>query len=267
MTRPSKSVLQKHSKTCALILEGNQIKVRLLNERVETNVPVHVDWVRFTCLRRNAPVPPIETLFPSPVEDASVEPINMVERESRGQRLAVLRKVLAMLPQAEFTPGAQALELAERVCEVLGEGFTVAPEKRKGHDFYGARWSIERNGDECGWVGFGASGDGPRQQAQAKTMHVNLYGTACTFAQNGWRDHLANLIDEVNGTLTRIDLALDFFEGIAGGMERIKQDYEGGLMDSGGRRLKCNMVGDWCNGRARSFLLRQQRSGQANQCL
>jgi phage replication initiation protein len=262
MTRPTRSVLNKHSKTCSLVLEGNEIKFRLQAERIETGTLVHVDWVRFTCLLRNAPMPGIETLFPTPTPDVDMEPVSEQERTERGQRLLRLRKLLAKLPNAEFAPSAQAMELAERVAETLGEDFTVAPELRKGHDFYRHRWSIERNGSEVGWVGFLASGDSPRQQAQAKTMHVNLYGTACTFAQNGWRDHLANLIDDVGGTLTRIDLALDFFEGITGGMERIKRVYENGLCDVAGKRPKCNMVGDWCNGKARSFYMGSKEAGK-----
>lgn len=262
MTRPSQSVLQKHSKTCSLVLDGNQVKARLIAERIETNSHVHVDWVRFTCFLRNAPIPGVETLFPQPYKEQEFELLSEWEREQRGIRLARLRKLLDKLPHHEFTPSAQAMELAERVAETLGQGFTVAPELRKGHDFYRHRWSIEREGQEVAWVGFLASGDSPRQKAQSETMHVNVYGTACTFAQASWRDHIANLIDEMGGKLTRVDLALDMFEGIAGGMERIKQDYETGLMDSGGKRLKCNMVGDWMNGKARSFYIGSKEAGK-----
>ncbi|GKS83034.1 replication initiation factor domain-containing protein [Acidovorax sp. SUPP1855] len=262
MTRPAKSVLNKHAQTCALVLDGNQVKVRLQAERLATGVPVHVDWVRFTVLLRNAPLPGPEILFPTPSADDEAEPVSGMERDQRGVRLMRLRKLLAQCKDADFSPAAQAMELAQRVCETLGPDYMVAPEVRKGHDFYGRRWSIERNDVEVGWVGYLASGDSPRQQAQAKTMHVNVYGSACTFAQSGWRDHMANLIDDVAGVITRCDLALDFFDGIRGGMDRVKADYEAGLMDSGGRRLKCNMVGDWCNGKARSFYVGSKEVGK-----
>lgn len=262
MTRPARSVLNKHSKTCSLVLEGSEIKARLMAERFETRVPVHVDWVRFTCLLRNAPAPGVETLFPSPLPDDGIEPLTMHERSEQAYRMLRIRQVLSKLSPAEFAPSAQAFELAVRVCETLGEGFIVAPDLRKGHDFYRHRWSIERNAVEVGWVGFLASGDSPRQQAQAKTMHVNLYGSACTFAQNGWRDHLANLVDDVAGTLTRCDLALDFFDGISGGMDRIKAEYENGLCDVSGKRPKCNMVGDWCNHNSRSFYIGSKEAGK-----
>ncbi|MDE2429956.1 MAG: replication initiation factor domain-containing protein [Burkholderiales bacterium] len=262
MTRPARSVLNKHSKTCALVLEGSEVKARLLAERIETLAPVHVDWVRFTCILRNAPLPGVETLFPAPSKDVEDEPQSLHERSERGIRLMRLRKLLSKLPQSDFSPSAQAMELAERVCETLGDDFVIYPEIRKGHDFYKHRWSIERNGVEVGWVGFLASGDSPRQQAQSRTMHVNLYGTACTFARHGWRDHLANVIDEVSGVITRCDLALDFFEGLSGGMERVKFDYENGLCDVGGKRPKCNMVGDWCNHKSRSFYIGSKEAGK-----
>jgi len=263
MTRPARSVLNRHSQTCALVLDGNEIKARLIADRAASSVPVHVDWLRFTCLLRNAAFPSIDTLFPA-AQSAHWDDSSEAERDEQAHRMASLAKLLRTLPDADFTPSAQAMELAQRVCEVLGDGFTVATEVRKGHDFYRFRWSIERNGNEVGWVGYLASGDSPRQQAQAKTMHVNLYGSACTFAQAGWRDHLANLVDEVGGNLTRCDLALDFFEGLDGGMARIKAEYEAGLMDVAGKRPKCNMVGDWSDGgrKGRSFYIGSKEAGK-----
>lgn len=261
MTRPARSTLSRYSKTCALVLEGSEVKARLMAERIQTGASVHVDWVRFTCLLRNAAIPSVDTLFPQTLADVpdTRSAYDLSEDDRRRGRIA---KLLRGLPDAEFSPSAQALELAQNVCETLGEAFTVAPELRKGHDFYRHRWSIERNGQEVGWVGFLASGESPRQSAQAKTIHVNLYGSACTFANFGWRDHLANLIDESHGTITRCDLALDFFDGIAGGMDRVKSDYEAGLCDVGGNRPKCNMVGDWCNHMSRSFYIGSKEAGK-----
>ena len=91
---------------------------------------------------------------------------------------------------------------------------------------------------------------------------MNLYGTACTFAKPSWRFEMADLVDQVSGVITRCDLALDFFDGITGGMQRIQADYENGLMDSGGKRLKCNMVGDWMNGKGRSFYIGSKEVGK-----
>lgn len=54
MTRPRKT---------DLVLDGNEVKLRLTAERRETGTPVHVDWVRFTVQLKNAPIPDVETLF------------------------------------------------------------------------------------------------------------------------------------------------------------------------------------------------------------
>ncbi|WP_367068613.1 replication initiation factor domain-containing protein [Oryzisolibacter sp. LB2S] len=261
MTRPAGTRLNKHSKTCALVLDGSEVKARLMIERRETKMPVHVDWVRFTALVRNAPTPEVDVLFPEPVELLS-----LAEQDESERRKKRLRKMLAELPDPQYAPGGQALELAEKVASILGDEFVVVSELRKGHDFYAKRISIERHGSEVGWVGFGASGDSPRQKAQSQTLHVNLYGTACTFAKAGWRDAIADLVDELDAKITRVDLALDFFDGLAGGMRRIKADYEHGLMDCGGKRPKCNMVGDWSNGpvegKGRSFYIGSKEAGK-----
>lgn len=241
MTRPAAN---------ALVLDGQEIKLRLLAERMQTRTPVHVDWLRFTVFLRNADTPSAALLF-------GPEPFNVWEAAAHR-----VHKLLADLPDADHWAGAQAMELAQRVAVALGESFSVAAELRKGHDFYRHRWSIERNGQECGWVGFLASSDSPRQRAQANTMHVNLYGAACTFADAGWMDRMAAIIEEQAGTITRADLALDFFDGMPGGLDQVLGDYKAGLLDVGGKRPKCNMVGDWANGLARSFYVGSKEAGK-----
>lgn len=236
-----------------LVLDGNEVKLRLLAERRESKTPVHVDWLRFTVQRRYAPLPDVDTLFPRP-ESSSVWDADNRQR--------AFDKLLAELPGNEFEAGAMAKELGERVADALGHEFAVCAELRKGHDFYRHRWSIERNGVECGWVGFLASSDSPRQAAQARTLHVNLYGAACTFAVWGWMDRIASIIEEHKGEITRADLALDFFDGMPGGMKGVQADYIAGAMNVGGKQPKCNQVGDWCNHRARSFYFGSKEAGK-----
>lgn len=217
-----------------LVMDGSEVKLRLIAERTSHKTPVHVDWVRFTTQLRNAPAPSVDLLFP-----------NTVSVWDNDYRKALMQKTLRDIPDADWLPSAQALDLANEVANALGKEFTVNPELRKGHDFYKFRWSIERNGAECGWVGFLSSGDSPRQTAQASTIHANIYGAACTFAEHGWNHRIADIVDAHDAKLTRADLALDFFDGIPGGMEKIKADFEAGLCNSNGKRLKCNMIGDW----------------------
>lgn len=226
MTRPSRS---------ALVLDGSEVKYRLEAERLASKTPVHVDWVRFTTLRRNAPYIPVSFLFPDPNT-------NIWDDDYRaGQQARVLREI----PDCDFDAAAQALDLAQTVAAALGPDFAVNSEFKKGHDFYKFRWCIERNSAECGWVGFLSSGESPRQKAQGQTIHCNLFGMACTFAAHGWRDRLADIVEQREATLTRCDLALDFFDGYKGGIKAIRDDYNEGRCNVGGKFLKVNFVGDW----------------------
>lgn len=257
MTRPAASKLNKHSNTCSLVLDGDVVKLRLQAERFETKSMVHVDWVRFTCLLRNAPAPSIDDLFPQPGNTALRCAPSVWD-----DRWTELRKAMVGMSDPDYAASVQAKDLAVRIAEAMGADFEVFPEIRKGHDFYRHRWSIVRNDVEVAWVGYLASGDSPRQAAQSKTLHANIYGSATTFAETGWNHRIADVCEDVNGWLTRVDLALDFFEGLSGGMERVKDDYMAGLCDSGGKRLNCNMVGDWANGKGRSFYIGSKEAGK-----
>lgn len=252
MTRPA-----------ALVLDGNEVKLRLQADRTKSSGAVHIDWLRFTTELKHAPIPTLEVLFPTPVQDSLLNPRSIAELDIEQYRRMKLLRILRDMPDHDFAASAQAHALAQKVCKALGPDFSIEPEVKKGHDFYRFRWSIVRNDAECAWVGFLASGESPRQQAQAKTIHVNVYGSACTFARGDWRHRMANLIEEVNGKITRIDYALDFFDGIRGGLERIRDDWHAGLMDVNGRRPKANTVGPWVDGgRGRSFYFGSKEAGK-----
>lgn len=252
MTKVSHSVL---------VADGDQVKLRLQAERLASKSHVHVDWVRFTCFRRNVvptflaldqgPSPSFEDMQLSVLELHTRRVTRMVQDWSREHR------------DPEFIDAMQqAYDLAKELCIALGNDFYVHHQIGKGHDFYRFRWSIYRNDHECGWVGFLASGDSPRQQAQAATIHANLYGAACTFASTGWNSRVADIVDMHDAKLTRADLALDFFDGYTGGMESIVDDYKAGAMNVRGNKPKCNMVGDWCNGAERSFYFGSKEAGK-----
>lgn len=247
----------------ALVIEGNEVKLRLQADRIKSGGVVHVDWLRFTCELKNAPVPVAEVLFPSPLTDTLENPRSIAEQDLEQYRRTKLLRILREMPDAEFAASAQAHALALKVCKALGPDFSVDPQLNKGKDFYRFRWSITRNDAEVGWVGFLASSESPKLDALAKTINVNVFGSACTFARGDWRHRMANLIEEVNAKITRIDYALDFFDGIRGGLERIRDDWHAGLMDVNGRRPKANTVGPWVDGgRGRSFYFGSKEAGK-----
>lgn len=244
MTRPNQS---------ALVLDGETVKLRLQAERSASGSAVHVDWLRFTVARRNLPAPSVDELFPLTGGDAGA-----------WDKAAEVARHLASVPDCDTDLYSQAKELGEEVSARLGREFAVNPEARKGHDFYKHRLSIERNGSEVGWVGFGASSESPRQQAQAKTLHVNVYGEACTFAEHGWAGRMADFVDARAGTITRCDLALDFFEGYSGGIERVADDFEAGRMAHRGKNPSHNVVGPWRGVKhtGRSFYFGSKEAGK-----
>lgn len=240
-----------------LVLDGEDIKARLMAERMATKSVVHVDWLRFTVYRRYC-LPSEDVLFPLPVTDNIWDVTN---------RLPLLKSAIDGLQDGELTATAEAYELAQDVVDVLGPDFEVASEIRKGHDFYKYRLAIERNGQEVGWVGFISAAKkkttkNKGQLAQGATLHCNLYGAACTFAQHGWADNMARLIDFRRGDITRCDLALDFFDGMSGGVDQVVEDYKAGLCNVGGKELVCNQLGDWIHGKGRSFYMGSKEAGK-----
>lgn len=255
MTRPAPS---------ALVLEGNTVKARLFADRLQSKVPVHVDWLRFSIHLRNAPA----KVFDRPFSDITV--LNLSQREElkryedREHSAKWLHDYLRELEHDKrYSAAGQAHTLALQVVDILGHQFTVAPMAEKGHDFYAKRWPILHGGVEAGWVGFGASSDKPTQQQQANTLHVNLYGRACTFAPYGWKEKIADFIEDLDGWLTRIDLALDFFDGHpSAGMDDFVNQYRSGLMDVYGKRPATAVGGDWPNERARSLYIGSRNNGK-----
>jgi len=233
----------------ALVLDGNVVKLRLMAERQASNSMVHVDWLRFTVRLRNAP--PFLT-------DKRAEPTSIWDE---GYRLNRLLSIINELPDHERDACGQASDLADRVCMALGFEFNRGADLGKGHDFYKRRWPIQRNGAEVGWVGFGAASDSPKQRAQAESLHVNLYGVACTFAEHGWSDRMAKIIDELDGKITRADLALDFFDGFSGGIERVLEEYRAGLCDNYGHRPVMRDI-NWAKGCSRSLYLGSKEAGK-----
>jgi phage replication initiation protein len=240
------------AKNC-LVLDGHEVKLRLQAERSRAKTPVHVDWFRFTVPRRRSPTPSVDRLFP-----LKPDPLANVWEED--YRMAQINQMLSMLADCDFEASAQAWELAETVAAAIGPEFGVAVEMRKGHDFYRHRWSIERNSTECGWVGFLSSDT--KHASQSATLHVNLYGAACTFAAPGWHDRLADIVEAREGVVTRCDLALDFFDGLAGGLDAVVDEYLAGACDVYGKRPKSNCVGDWLNGVERSLYIGSKAAGK-----
>lgn len=262
-----------------LVLDGNAVKVRLQADYISSGSSVHVDWLRFTIHRINLDTPSIDDLFPKAqdialpgvelgewaksIDDSGAYAPRYSDDVYRENRFNEMKRILSAMPDSDFAPAAQAKDVAIRVANILGADFHLNTELLKGQDHYKYKWSITRNGKECAWVGFLASSLSHKQQQQSKTIHVNITGTACTFAIQSWPAAMADFIIETKANITRCDLAVDFFDGINGGMERIKSDYENGKMKNKGHQPSCNMMGDWTvRGGARSFYVGSKEGGK-----
>lgn len=259
-----------------LLLVNHQIKVRLHAARVEDWSYIHIDWLRFTVNRRHAPIPSVELLFPEP--DGSIDYMAAHDGWSESQRAAAHAEVkhrrqrvvrlFKDLPDPDYQASSQAFTLAEHVSAILGPDYSADALIQKGKDFYRFRIDILRKGTPVGWVGFLASGNGKRKDNQNNTLHVNLEGMACTFAQRGWNDVMANFIEEHRGVITRIDLAADFMDGMGDKghgdvFKRIFDEYECGLMDHLGHRPDSDVSGDHLSKKkGRSFYLGSRAGGK-----
>lgn len=260
-----------------LVLANNhEIKVRLHAAKVAEWSYIHIDWLRFTINRRHAPIPSVELLFPQP--DGAIDyqaardgwsqgQIDAAHGESRAIRQRVVN-LLRDLPDPDYHASSQAFTLAEEVAEILGSDYTADPLIQKGKDFYRFRIDILRKGHPVGWVGFLANGGGKRAENQNNTLHVNLEGMACTFAKRGWNDVIANYIEEHRGSITRIDLAADFMDGMGDNghgdvFERFFSEYKSGLMDHLGHRPDSDVSGDHLSKKkGRSFYLGSRAGGK-----
>lgn len=221
------------TKQSALVLEGREIKVRLMAERAARGSFVHVDWLRVTFQLRKCPAPSVDVLFPKNIQD----PTDLYF--GSGQRTDLEKVVhphLNELTQDELFAADRAYELGKQIAQTLGQDFAIESQLLPGRDFYKYRYTLSRKGYPIGWVGFLSASNGKYRTSQDKTVHLNLEGMGCTFAQHGWREKMADFIDEYGGLITRADLALDFFDGLKGGFDRVKADFLSGKMDCQGRR-------------------------------
>jgi len=217
----------------ALVLEGRQIKLRLMAERAKRGSFVHIDWLRVTFRLRNLPAPSVEVLFPRPLSEIADPYFGSCNRPALEK---IIHPHLDELTQEELMVADPAFETAKQIAAILGDDYTVDSKLCAGRDFYKYRYNLTRKGYPIGWVGFLSASKGKYRTSQDKTVHLNLEGMGCTFAQTGWREAMADFIDEHGGLITRADLALDFFDGFKGGIERLRTEYESGLMDKCGRR-------------------------------
>jgi DNA relaxase NicK len=115
----------------------------------------------------------------------------------------------ANIPESRRVPEhSDDQDLARWFAQVFAQllGFVLGLD-RPGRDYYEFTTTIENAlGHEVGSVSAGG-------ESQRGTICVTLKGEGCTHARPGWEQRVNAYFDEYHPTITRIDLAKDFFEG------------------------------------------------------
>ena len=235
------------------VFDGNVVKVRCEERRVAGRGCV-VDGLRFT-LRVDAL--PDEEFLPD------LPPVLSDNIWDEGYRLRKLKEAWEEI-EKDAGPAAKALQkasaLAARVAAILSSDFRIGP-VNKGHDFYRWRLPILFNGQEVAAVHAWSASASEKQAGQRATVNVYIHGGACTFATPGWERRMYTAMSPTDWVITRVDLAVDLFDGLQGGIESVYADYQAGGWDHLGKRPKPDSMG-WCKGHSRSLYFGDRYGGK-----
>lgn len=236
-----------------LVVDAGVVKVRCDQRRVDVQGVCYLDWCRFTIDRSAVELP---------IPFAHVPSLWSADRYHPFWLGDIARLLESMRDESgeEALAIEQAFYVANEVCDALGPRFKIGA-LAKGHDFYKHRLPIILNDEEVGAVMCWSSSNGYRQRGQRDTINVNLHGSACTFADRGWEKRIYQMGKRYFAVLTTVHLAVDFFEGIPGGMERVYADYLSGVWDHLGKRPKIGDI-NWLQGHSRSLYFGSKEAGK-----
>ncbi len=123
--------------------------------------------------------------------------------------------------------------LSRKLEEILGFGITRKC-KSKGNKFYNMMFRLGSDDVDYGEVHYGGQRD---------TVLIELKGVGCNLAKEGWEARMFEFLkNAVRPRITRIDLALDFFNGEYS-PERALLDHDNGFFDNHNMRPKSEMIG------------------------
>ncbi|WP_369326624.1 replication initiation factor domain-containing protein [Alcaligenes nematophilus] len=134
-------------------------------------------------------------------------------------------------------------------------GFGITRDLQRMRDFYSNAWEL---GENYGYVAFGGL-------SQRNTMLVVLNGDGCLAAKDGWEHRLYEFLESsVVGTITRVDLAHDCFDGSYLTVDKASDWYDEGLFSLGYRPPEYETRGNWKNpnGKGRTLYVGLRRNGK-----
>jgi len=139
----------------------------------------------------------------------------------------------------------------------LPVGVRLGRKLTSGRNFYSVAWSLVDAADnECGFVATGGNND---------TLCVNLSGSGCALVHD-WHA-VSGAIQQMQGVITRLDLALDDYTGRMGAITKSVGAYKQGLFQfrDGGRPPSISQVGNWIRpdeGSGRTLYIGSRSSGK-----
>jgi phage replication initiation protein len=145
-------------------------------------------------------------------------------------------------------------EISKQCLDIFGFGITS--KRDKGLNFYRESYVL---GNGWGFVCFGG---------QRNTALVQLSGSGCAAAKNGWEKRLQSFLEKqaVDGRITRVDLAYDDYKGNQFNCEALEHAYDQGLfkMAMGGRNPDIELRGNWKNpnGKGRTIYVGNRANGK-----
>lgn len=123
--------------------------------------------------------------------------------------------------------------LSAELERILGFGITKKC-KSKGNKFYEMMFRLGSDDVDYGEVHYGGQRD---------TVLIELKGVGCNLASEGWESRMCDFLkNAVRPRITRIDLALDFFNGEYS-PEQALLDHDNGFFDNHNMRPKSETIG------------------------
>lgn len=241
------------------ILSGSKIRFTLEQAEVRNPKKVRIDWLRFTV--------PVHSFVGDAVTSwADVDDMGAKFSDTLRQHGAYTAEdaqdaglSVRVMFGVDRVVEASALRIARVAAlqfnERIGGIFQTGPAEPSGMDFYAARVPLLLAGSVVGYVLAGG-----KSQAQADTVHFNVFGGACLYMDARHMSTVADWIDQLNGWITRSDLSLDVWRGLD--MEQVAKAWEAGQFDVRGKRPKQAEAGSWRSGHSRTFYVGSRNTGK-----
>jgi phage replication initiation protein len=230
------------------VFNGKMIRWTLEQIEQVNQHRVRADWLRFTV--------PLAAIVKSDLALLDLDALALLDQAGRD--------LIRMTRGCDAGPHTSAHKVAEAgaqlLCRLLGGALQVGLSDSKGMDYYTARVALMYEGALVGWVLAGGSSRNRAGASQAGTVHFNLFGSALLHVTPQDLAHVQQFIEDENGWITRVDLALDVWTGHD--ITNVPGAYLAGDFDVRGKRPGQREIGSWTLGHSRTFEVGSRGTGK-----